>query len=195
MPGNIASSAFCPGTGGAAGGAQGGLGGASPCGVTGGNGQPGLGGAGGGPTGAAIGGGGGWRRRSRRRWRRGIRHTVAVSNKFDVFDIHIEPSGIARFTVKVAAGGLVNVLETAWLDNFAAAERSSGLLRPARGRFVFARASRRTNAAGTVRSPSSRTFAARGWSPTIASRSGSGSGSPSNRPVASAADSVSTACS
>ncbi len=59
-----------------------------------------------------------------------------------------QPDGSINVTVKPPGPGTVNILVTAWKDNFASAAR---LLNPAPGRFVFARAHATAPHAGTVR--------------------------------------------
>ena len=59
------------------------------------------------------------------------------SNKFTVSRIKTETDGTITFSVKVPGPGSVDVLETAWNDNLASA---AVVLKPARHRFVFARA-------------------------------------------------------
>ena len=59
------------------------------------------------------------------------------SNKFTVSRIKAEADGAITFSVHVPGPGSVDVLATAWNDNLASA---AVLLKPARHRFVFARA-------------------------------------------------------
>ena len=70
------------------------------------------------------------------------------SNLFVVKRVKVRANGLVSFDVKVPGSGAINVLETAWTNNFA---RSATLLQPAAGRFVFARL-RRT--AGSASNPS-----------------------------------------
>jgi 6-phosphogluconolactonase (cycloisomerase 2 family) len=58
------------------------------------------------------------------------------SNRFEVKHIKVRANGFVSFAVKVPGPGAINVLETAWKNNFA---RAAILLQPATGRFVFAR--------------------------------------------------------
>jgi hypothetical protein len=73
---------------------------------------------------------------------RTVKYRVAYpSNHFKVGNIkfrHLQPTlcGTVTFSVTVPGPGELNVLETAWKDNFAGPAR---LLNPAEGRFVFAR--------------------------------------------------------
>ncbi|HXO06807.1 MAG TPA: hypothetical protein VN880_02175, partial [Solirubrobacteraceae bacterium] len=57
-------------------------------------------------------------------------------NRFSISDLHAHPDGRVSFTVAFPGPGTADVLETAWLDNFA---HTAGLLQPAPRRFVFAR--------------------------------------------------------
>lgn len=65
-----------------------------------------------------------------------ISPVTAPSNKFTITGLHVRPNGTVSFTLSAPGPGVVNVLETAWLDNFA---HVSTLLNPAPARFVFAR--------------------------------------------------------
>lgn len=67
-----------------------------------------------------------------------VSYSVALpSNAFRVMSVHAYSDGHVTFTVVLPGPGTIDVLETAWTNNVAAAD---GLLQPARGRFVFARA-------------------------------------------------------
>ena len=72
---------------------------------------------------------------------------VPPSNRFVVRHIRVRANGLVSFRVKVPGPGAINVLETAWKNNFA---RSAILLQPATGRFVFARWHRTASRASTV---------------------------------------------
>jgi len=61
--------------------------------------------------------------------------------------IKIEPGGTVTFSVKVPGPGRIDVLETAWDNNFA---RIARLLQPAAHRFVFARAQATIQAASII---------------------------------------------
>jgi hypothetical protein len=82
-----------------------------------------------------------------------ITYTVALPvNRFTVGKLKFRPSnprscGTVRFSVRLPGPGVLDVLETAWQDNFAGAAR---LLNPAPGRFVFARKHLNIHHAGRV---------------------------------------------
>jgi hypothetical protein len=84
---------------------------------------------------------------------RTVKYRVAYpSNHFTVGNIkfrHLQPAlcGTVTFSVTVPGPGELNVLETAWKDNFAGAAR---LLNPAEGRFVFARQRVKARKAGRL---------------------------------------------
>ena len=59
------------------------------------------------------------------------------SNQFTVSRIRTEADGTITFSIRVPGPGSVDVLETAWNDNLASA---AVVHKPARHRFVFARA-------------------------------------------------------
>lgn len=63
------------------------------------------------------------------------------SNRFRVTRLRARPGGTVTFDVALPGPGRIDVLETAWSNNFAAA---GAFLEPARGRFVFARFSVKT---------------------------------------------------
>jgi hypothetical protein len=66
-----------------------------------------------------------------------IRYRVVLpDNRFAITDVHAGRNGRVSFRAVFPGPGSANVLETAWLDNFA---QTATLLQPARGRFVFAR--------------------------------------------------------
>jgi hypothetical protein len=68
---------------------------------------------------------------------RTIDYTVVLpDNRFAIRDVRIGRGGTVRFKLTLPAPGLADVLETAWLDNFA---RTAALLGPAPRRFVLAR--------------------------------------------------------
>jgi hypothetical protein len=69
------------------------------------------------------------------------------SNQFVVKQIKVRADGLVSFDVKVPGPGAINVLETAWKNNFA---RAATLLQPAIGRFEFARSHRTATRASTV---------------------------------------------
>ncbi len=60
----------------------------------------------------------------------------------------LDPNGDLIFSIKVAGPGRIDVLETAWNDNFA---QAAVLLQPARRRFVFARSRATAHHAGRLR--------------------------------------------
>ena len=74
------------------------------------------------------------------------------SNKFTVSRIETEADGTITFSVRVPGRGSVDVLETAWKDNFAREDpaRAAVVLKPAAKRFVFAREHQRVTHRGTV---------------------------------------------
>jgi len=61
--------------------------------------------------------------------------------------IKVRANGLVSFDVKVPGAGAINVLETAWKNNFATA---ATLLQPATGRFVFARSDRTAGRGSTL---------------------------------------------
>ncbi|HUE26831.1 MAG TPA: autotransporter-associated beta strand repeat-containing protein, partial [Solirubrobacteraceae bacterium] len=68
-----------------------------------------------------------------------VAYTVLPDNHANVERVKVRqhaPDGVVNFSVTVPGPGTVDVLETAWNDNFATVAR---LLQPARLRFVFAR--------------------------------------------------------
>jgi DNA-binding beta-propeller fold protein YncE len=75
-------------------------------------------------------------------------------NHFTIADVSGHADGTMTFQLTLPAAGIVDVLETAWLDNFAPSSRHrnaahvAGLLYPAPRRFVFARAHLTPNAGG-----------------------------------------------
>ena len=76
---------------------------------------------------------------------RSVRYTVLRPTNKLVKQPHLKPHSDGRFnvTVKVPHPGRVDILVTAWNDNFAALAdvlAESGAVQPAIGRFVFARA-------------------------------------------------------
>ncbi len=70
------------------------------------------------------------------------------SNHFAVSRIRTFADGVIAFSVRVPGPGRIDVMESAWKDNFA---RGAALLQPGARRFVFARALRRVTRGGTVR--------------------------------------------
>jgi hypothetical protein len=78
-----------------------------------------------------------------------VTYTVALpSNKFTSVKRKPHRNGTFIVTAKVPGPGAVDVLVTAWKDNFA---RVARLLNPAKGRFVFARAHATAKHAGTLK--------------------------------------------
>lgn len=71
----------------------------------------------------------------------------AIPLGFTVSRIQTFADGTIKLTMKVSKAGRVDVLETVWNDNFA---HAAVLLRPAPGRFVFARKRIRTTVPGPV---------------------------------------------
>jgi hypothetical protein len=70
---------------------------------------------------------------------------VMPDNRFAISHVHARPNGRVSFRVAFPGPGIADVMETAWLDNFA---RATVLLGPAKGRFVFARKHLNISAAG-----------------------------------------------
>ena len=68
------------------------------------------------------------------------------SNRFTVSGITPDRTGAVRFRLTLPGPGSVDVLETAWKNNFA----TVALLQPATRRFVFARAHIRASRSGTL---------------------------------------------
>jgi hypothetical protein len=75
-----------------------------------------------------------------------IRYTVRPSNRFRVGGLHTHHDGRVTFKLTVPGPGAIDLLETAWLDNFAHA----ATLKPAAGRFVFARKRVTAGGPGTI---------------------------------------------
>jgi hypothetical protein len=73
---------------------------------------------------------------------------VSPDNRFKVIHVATRRNGRVIVTLGLPGPGTVNVLETAWLDNYATA---ATLLRPAPMRFVFARAHRDLIRGGTTK--------------------------------------------
>jgi hypothetical protein len=69
------------------------------------------------------------------------------SNRFVVKHVKARANGSVSFDVKVPGPGTINVLETAWKNNFATA---ATLLQPATGRFVFSRSQATPTRASTT---------------------------------------------
>jgi streptogramin lyase len=82
--------------------------------------------------------------------------TLPQPPQLQVSSVAMAAAGTTRFTVHVSAPGEIDVLETAWLDNFSkgygppAASSAEVLLQPAPGRFVFARSHSFTAQAGAL---------------------------------------------
>jgi hypothetical protein len=77
-----------------------------------------------------------------------VRYTVGLpDNRFSITRARTTPKGRVSFKLMLPGRGITDVLETAWLDNFA---RTAALLQPAPRRFVFARKHLRVSRAGTV---------------------------------------------
>jgi hypothetical protein len=72
---------------------------------------------------------------------------VLPDNRFAITHVHTRPNGTVTFTVTFPGPGIADVLETAWLSNFA---HTATLLQPAPGRFVFARKHLRVSGAGAI---------------------------------------------
>jgi large repetitive protein len=77
-----------------------------------------------------------------------VTYTVALSNnEFTITRVRTKRNGTVGFTLTLPGAGTADVLETAWLDNFASA---ATLLQPAPRRFVFVRAHLDMSTAGTI---------------------------------------------
>ena len=72
---------------------------------------------------------------------------VRPDNRFAITDVRTTTSGRVSFRVRLPGPGTADVLETAWLSNFARAAR---LLQPAPRRFVFARKHLQISRAGVT---------------------------------------------
>jgi hypothetical protein len=72
---------------------------------------------------------------------------VRPDNRFAITDVRTTTSGRVNFRLKLPGPGTADVLETAWLSNFARAAR---LLQPAPRRFVFARKHLQISRAGLM---------------------------------------------
>lgn len=68
-------------------------------------------------------------------------------NRFRILRLSTRTNGTVKFTLKLPGRGTIDILETAWLDNFA---RITRLLYPAPRRFVFARKHLTARAAGST---------------------------------------------
>jgi 6-phosphogluconolactonase len=78
-----------------------------------------------------------------------VSYTVALpANRFSIANLRTTTSGRVSFSVRFPGPGTADVLETAWLSNFARAAR---LLQPAPRRFVFARKHLQISRAGVMR--------------------------------------------
>ena len=77
-----------------------------------------------------------------------VSYTVALpTNRFSITDLRTQPNGRLSFKLKFPGPGIFDVLETAWLSNFA---RTAALLQPAPRRFVFARKHLHVSRATTI---------------------------------------------
>ena len=74
--------------------------------------------------------------------------TVSPNNHFTIKHVTTRKDGRVTVTLALPGPGKVDILETAWLDNFA---QAATLLNPAPRRFVFARAHRGHTHGATVR--------------------------------------------
>jgi hypothetical protein len=89
---------------------------------------------------------------------RTVSYTVSLLDNRLVGPPHLKPhsDGVFIVTVKVPGPGTVDIMVTAWKDNFprgVGLGQAAALLQPAPGRFVFARAHARANRAGILRIP------------------------------------------
>jgi hypothetical protein len=71
------------------------------------------------------------------------------SNHFTVSHLKIGADGTVTFDLKLPGPGIVDVLETAWKNNIVAGAAS--VLRPAAGRFAFARKHVKVSGAGMIK--------------------------------------------
>jgi PKD repeat protein len=79
---------------------------------------------------------------------RTISYTVVLpNNRFAISNLHTSSDGTVRFKLTLPGPGIADVLETAWLDNFA---HATALLQPAPRRFVFARKHLAISAASVI---------------------------------------------
>ncbi len=77
-----------------------------------------------------------------------VSYTVALpDNRFTITHLRTRPNGTVSFRLTLPGAGTADVLETAWLDNFA---HTTALLQPAPRRFVFARSRLTISAAGVI---------------------------------------------
>ena len=77
-----------------------------------------------------------------------VSYTVALpDNRFAITEVHTEHNGKVSFKLAFPGAGSADVLETAWLNNFA---RAAALLKAAPRRFVFARKHLYVSRAGTL---------------------------------------------
>ncbi len=70
------------------------------------------------------------------------------NNRFSISDLHTEPNGQVSFRALFPGSGTADVLETAWLDNYA---QPATLLNPAARRFAFARKHLHVTGAGAIK--------------------------------------------
>jgi len=69
------------------------------------------------------------------------------NNRITITHLHARRNGIVSFQAHVPGPGVIDVLETAWKNNFAT---TASLLEPAPGRFAFARTHLTAQTAGTI---------------------------------------------
>ena len=69
-------------------------------------------------------------------------------NRFSISHLHTRADGRVSFTVAFPGAGVADVMETAWLDNYA---HAASLLQPAPRRFAFARKHLRVAGARAIR--------------------------------------------
>jgi hypothetical protein len=76
-----------------------------------------------------------------------IAYKVLPDDRFKILRLATRPDGTVTFTLKLPGRGTVDILETAWLDNFA---RIARRLDPAPRRFAFARKHLKVHASGLL---------------------------------------------
>jgi len=86
---------------------------------------------------------------------RGSASTTTIASD-TVSGVKVAKDGTATFSIQVPGRGRIDVLETAWIDNFSTTHlhadvSDGGLLQPAKGRFVVARSRALPSRAGIVR--------------------------------------------
>ena len=78
-----------------------------------------------------------------------VSYTVVLpDNRFSISNVHTSSHGTVSFRARFPGSGTTDVLETAWLDNYA---QTATLLNPAAHRFTFARKHLRVAGSGAIK--------------------------------------------